>query len=194
MKDCILGNDFKPQRVTESFTHWVNVDLFASQKIAQAVEYMVVREEREKKVSEKAASITHPSSKPTGLPLLDVPSPWIRGLEGRKRGSSDFICFSKLQKPCRALPGGLESCVKRWGPSFDRWVSSHPVALGSQCTVWNEQTPEMCAHRGVSIGQNVKLHYVPSLRCSSEWPLEEEWELLANVVNQAHSLRIKTVS
>ena len=42
MKDCILGNDFKPQRATESFTHWVNVDLFASQKIAQAVEYMVV--------------------------------------------------------------------------------------------------------------------------------------------------------
>ena len=42
MKDCILGNDFKPQRVTESFTHWVNVNLFAFQKIAQAVEYMVV--------------------------------------------------------------------------------------------------------------------------------------------------------
>lgn len=181
MKDCILGNDFKPQRATESFTHWVNVDLFASQKIAQAVEYMVVWEEREKKVSEKAASITHPSSKPTGLLLLDVPSPWIWGREGRKRGRSDFICFSKLQKPCQALPGGLESCVKRWGPSFDRWGSSHPVALGSQCNVWNEQIPK-CVHTEGS-HQNVKLHYVPSLRCSSEWPLEEEWELLANAVN-----------
>ena len=144
MKDCILGNDFKPQRVTESFAHWVNVDLFATQKIAQAMGYMVVQEEREK-VSEKAASITRPSSKPAGLPLLDVPCPWIWGQAGRKEEAVISSVSPSYRKHAGPFLGGLSLMLRGGAPVLTDGALPIQLPLAVSVTCGTNKSPK-CMH------------------------------------------------
>lgn len=140
-------------------------------------------EKEKKKVSEKAAN-NCPSSKPMGLPLLDVPSPWIWG---RKTGKEEVvISYVSPSYRNRSRPFlGSESCAWCGLPALTgaAFPIQLPLAVGVMCGM---NKLEMCAHRGVLIGSKCKTS-LRSLRCRSEWPLGKEWELLANMVKWAHT-------